>query len=1080
MRKFNCKGKIAFLLAFMMLLGAFPFPNMIVYADEVSTEEVAKGEAHTENADANVGDPDEAEASDVADEDEADEYRSEYSQDQYLTEYDTEYVKKMTDTVSYREYTRYYKDVEKAKETITVYPSESLNEELTTAKTEIVKAEDYDGGVDIYGDTVKGDSLYTGSSGETVIDIDIPETGMYAIRLTYYAKLSDSVSEADDQKIDIPTTVERMLYVDDALPFSEARYFYLPRVWEYEYQYDDDGNIVTASDKKNHIYNTFQKDKNGNDTRPRRNEVGVWQTYYLRDWLGYEIDPLQFYFSEGKHTITLVSNREAMIVNKIELYPYEKEPEYKDWLADMKKKGIEEVTGVDEIRVQAENPVCVSVQNVFPGNDRTSCLTQPQDPAHIKYNILDNGTVNNWMKYSITAPKAGLYKLVFRFRQNSLLGMFTSRRIRINGNVQFREASYLRFMYDTAFQVEQANNGDQEFLFYLDEGENIVELEIVVGEMVQYVYDIEQIIKELNEAYQKMLMITGPIPDSYRNYGFNRIVPECVDTIGKSGKKLKKIKNSIMKMTGQVSDQANTLDTISKLLIEMYDDEEVIAPNFLTFKNYIISLSDWLYAALSQPCKFDYLEFEAVDGKEPQAKANFIQTAFFEVRALFSSFTMDYTTIGFSDDKITQTEHTITMWAISDREAMLILRYIIDHYFTPDTGISLRLKVISAGLQEAILGGVGPDVSFMDPTNTITWGMRTAINPIDQYEGFKEIMTEFPDAFMDLLTMTDPNDENYTMRTYGLPSTLNLNMGFYRIDILNELGLKVPNTWDDLHMMFPTLLNNRLQVGISTAYAGATMFLYQYDDANLYKDEGYAINMDNNTSLTAFKNLCEMFQKYDCPVAYDITRFRTGEIPIMMSNDAITIYNQLMTFYELRGLWQMEPLIGTLRDDGTINRTSICTTQAMIMPRSAKEPEIVWQYMRWYVGEESQKRQARETIAVSAPTTKYSTANVKALLAQKWTDQERASIKEQVENLRAIPEYPGAYIVGNYIQFAFNEAYNNGTDPSEAMLDQIIDINKEISRKRKEFGLDYHEISYGFTVDEPDSTDGDSSASADK
>ncbi len=115
-------------------------------------------------------------------------------------------------------------------------------------------------------------------------------------------------------------------------------------------------------------------------------------------------------------------------------------------------------------------------------------------------------------------------------------------------------------------------------------------------------------------------------------------------------------------------------------------------------------------------------------GVAPQAVASFNQSAWFEVKAFVMSFFMDYTTIGFkaeSDDEVY--DDYITMWATSDRETMLINRRIIDSNFTPQYNIGLTIKVINAGLEQAILAGIGPDISDMTTTNAITWGLRTAV-----------------------------------------------------------------------------------------------------------------------------------------------------------------------------------------------------------------------------------------------------------------------------------------------------------------------------------------------------------------
>ncbi len=982
---------------------------------------------------------------------------------QYHVTYDEETLNKLIGVDSYSAYSRKYKDVGKGSESVVINAVEAYNAEQSTAEVSVESGTAYgDGSID-------ADVLVTGGSGETVFNVTVPKEGMYAMKVTYA-----SVVTNDEDATEISTTIERMLYIDDALPFSETRYLYFPRTWEYEYESDENGELIYDEE---YDCLTFPEDKNGNDTRPRRWEKPAWQTYYVRDWLGFEIDPFEFYFTEGEHTVTMVSNREQMVIYEIELYKYDEEPMYDDWLEDMKADGVKEITVAEleelggPIKVQAENPDAVSVQNIIPGSDRTSSITEPQDPSKIKYNILDTGAANNWMKYTVNAPKAGLYSLSFRFRQNSLIGMFTSRRVLINGEIQFREASYLRFMYETSFQSSYANNGKQDFLFYLEEGENEIMIEVVLGEMVQYVYRIEQLVDELNDVYQKMLMITGPVPDSYRDYGFYRLVPECIESIAEAANELYDIQESIIEMTGEEGDQTNTLETIAELFEDMATDEYEIAPNFLTFKNYIIALSDWLYAALGQPVKLDYFVFGGTDEELPQAVSSTWQTVWFECRAFVASFTMDYTTIGFSDDAQTATEHTIEMWSISDRESMLITRYLVDNYFTPESGISLRIKVITAGLTEAILAGIGPDVSFLDTTNTITFGMRSALLAMEDFEGYDELMAEFPEGFKTRLTMDCKDGERHS---FGVPTSIIIPMAFYRLDVLSELGVEIPDTWDDLLEQMPALLNNNMDIGLSTGLIGLELFLYQTEGGDLYDEGGYSTNLDDPVSLSAFKTMSEMFQKYSAPVAYDITRFRTGEIPIMVSNDGITIYNMLMTYYELRGLWIMAPVIGTLHSDGkTIDRTAIADTLAMVMPRGGNDPEIIWEFVKWYCGADAQNRLARESLAVSLPTNKHSTANVKALLAQKWTDEERSAIRTVIDFTDCVPEYPGAYILTQYVSFAFLDTYNNGTNAADAMLEQITYINKEISRKRKEFGLDYLEITYGEEEDRLISADED-------
>jgi hypothetical protein len=53
-----------------------------------------------------------------------------------------------------------------------------------------------------------------------------------------------------------------------------------------------------------------------------------------------------------------------------------------------------------------------------------------------------------------------------------------------------------------------------------------------------------------------------------------------------------------------------------------------------------------------------------------------------------------------------------------------------------------------------------------------------------------------------------------------------------------------------------------------------------------------------------------------------------------------------------------------------------------------------------------------------------------------------------------VPNYPGAYIIDRYTNFAFLSAYNDNANPSDALLAYINTINKEIERKRNEFNLE--------------------------
>ncbi len=932
------------------------------------------------------------------------------------------------------------------------YPAEAAKDSIT------INAADYDAGnttadVAVLKDYEgKGEALYMPSTGLTSWKFTVPATASYAIRITYFP-----VTEYEGKEVSTFTTIERTLYIDGRIPFSEARYFYFPRTWVYEdCELDEQGRYI------------FQTDASGNDVRPIRYEKPTWQTYYLRDWLGYTMEPFQFYLTEGEHVLSFDGTREPIVITSIELYGYEEEPTYEEFLAQKESEGakIIDTLGENLIKIQAENPILVSNACLYPINDRTSSLTEPQNPQQIRFNIVNSTTVNQWMQYKVNVEEAGLYTLAIRFRQNDLIGMFTSRRILVNDEIQFKEASNIRFKYNSGWQSTIATNGAQNFMFYLEEGENTITFETVLGDMTAYVYEIEQLIDDLNDAYKTILQLTGPTPDAYRDYGFNRLVPEAVDTIRQAAVDLYRIADELEAVTGELGDQVATLNTIAILFETMGEDEYEIAPNFVTFKNYIIALSNWLYASLNQPLKIDYFTIQGQNDPLPKAKANFFEAIGFEIKAFIGSFFMDYTTVDFKSDAEFSKENTVEQWITTalGRDDALITRNLVDTYFTPESGITVKMKVITTGLTEAVLAGIGPDIATMSSVDTITWGLRNGVEELDGMNGFEEVMTWMDEAAITPLQMTDAHGE---FHTYGLPQTMDFYMMFYRADVLKSAGVSVPETWQDLYDILPALQSSDLEIGMPGTAVGTVdsleglkLFLYQMG-GKLYNDGGYSVALDENVALDAFEDFCDMFSKYRCPVNYDLTRFRTGEIPIIFG-PAISTYNTLMSYYDIRGLWEMAPVLGIEGADGEINHTSHVTVTALVIPRGAENPAATWEYMKWTVSPDNQKRLAKERLAVNAnPTTKYNTPTIDALLGQAWTEDEYAAIQAQTEQLVGIREYPGNYIIKTYVNAAFMQAYSYSSDASDELLDRIVYINKEISRKRDDFKMDWFDVATG-------------------
>lgn len=116
--------------------------------------------------------------------------------------------------------------------------------------------------------------------------------------------------------------------------------------------------------------------------------------------------------------------------------------------------------------------------------------------------------------------QAGLYRIAPRYRQNILDGIFTSRRLLIDGEVPFAEAAALRFEYNSDWQLEPLGGAEDPYLFYLDEGTHTLTLEVAIGDVAEVIGMVQEAQTQLNAVYRKIIMISGPSPDQYRDYNF--------------------------------------------------------------------------------------------------------------------------------------------------------------------------------------------------------------------------------------------------------------------------------------------------------------------------------------------------------------------------------------------------------------------------------------------------------------------------------------------------------------------------------------------------------------------------------
>ena len=939
-------------------------------------------------------------------------------------------LKDISDSLNAKAYSVYqeeHKDIVRGKNEITI-KAVDYDADKTTADVSVVS--DYEGKA--------GESLRIGDDGQVTWTVDVPEEGMYAIKL-------DFISETDKTN-----SIERVLYINGIVPFAEARYLQLKKTW-----------VNTYTDGR------FELDANGNELRPRAHVLHEWKESTLIDSNGYYANPFEFYLAEGENTISFEGVRESVIINTITLFPYEDKISFEEYV-----KGKEEAVA-EPIHINAETPTRTSDFTIYPIYDRKSAISEPQDAARIMLNTIGREkweTSGQWIEYEFDVEAAGLYEIVFRYRQAELSGMYTSRRIYIDGEVPFEEANYAKFNFNSKWDVTAANDAATTFQFYLEPGTHTLRLEVTLGEMGPIVRQVTEIMKSINNDYLEIIKLTGADPDENRDYGFGRVLPDVVVDLLAQSQNLDDVIDYVENMADIKSENSATLEQIARMLYKMGTDEGQIAKSIGDLKTNVGTLGEWINNVKNQPLELDWIDIQPASAEKKSAEAGFFKGFWYEIQQFAASFVTDYSSLGSSDED-DMMDKSVEVWVTTGRDQAQIMRNLIDNNFGPEYNISANLKLVAGGtLLPSVLAGVGPDVALPGAgADPIQYAIRSAVyalNPeaYEDQEGddeeTKENNAEMRRIFADFDEVTSRFAESALIpmtlygKTYGLPDSQTWPMMFYRTDILADLGVEVPETWDDLLALIPVLQFNNMTIGMTSDY---TVFMYQMG-GHLWADDGMRINLDSNLSLESFETMCNMFTQYSLPKQFDpANRFRTGEMPIFIAD--YTTYNSIIIFAtEIAGLWEFGPIPGTRQEDGSVNNVAMASATALCMMRGVRDIESSWKFMSWYTDKDFQVDYSNELVALLGPAGKNATANMEALEELPWTSREYSKLKEQMQNTTAVTPYPGSYILSRYTSFAFNAAYNSAADPADSLLSYINAINKEITRKRTEFDLETLEI----------------------
>lgn len=919
---------------------------------------------------------------------------------------------------SYTNYVKKYTDAARPDKTVEVLGKDYDPASVTDAQITVTTV---DGENDVM--------QWANQEGSVSWTVNIPETGVYNIKMIYEALESNT------------NDVEFSLLIDGESPYATASRITLSKRW------------INESEIK--------QDSRQNDIRPGQISTPCWQETPLEDFDGLFNEPLEFYMEAGEHTITFESEKAEFAVKSFTFYQYEAPAAY----TAPSDSDLTQAQG-QKITLEGETAAYKSSRTLYPTSDKSSYLTSSANgssPTKTRYNTIGSGSwtqSTQTVTWVFNVDKAGYYKIGIRGRQDQMRGMYSNRRLYVNGEVPCLEANQIKFYYDTDWSITtpKSENGD-DLYFYLQAGTNTISLEAVPGEIGEIMGDLDELVYNINSYYRQIRQITGPDPDEYNNYMIDTAIPSIVPDFKEYAKTLRDKKAEIEKLSGSGGTEAETLEKMAIVLDKCIKKPDLIPEMMSQIKDNITSVSSFVNQYREQPLEVDMIEVATSDQDFTSCDKSFFGSLGFGFKGFIGSFFEDYNALSDED------ESAMECWVMLGRDNAEALQQLISSEYNPTAKTKINLKLVQGGIVEATFAGKGPDLAlFMGGDFPIQLAARGVLTDLTTFSDFDEVKSRFADDATVLY--------QYNGGTYGLPCDQTFPMLFYRSDILSEYGIDPAtdlNTWDGLLNCLPTLQRNYLEVGlilpVMTSTGGTTqvsaitepgntfaMLLLQ-QGLNYYNEEQTKTTFDTQEAVNAFDTWTKFYTTYSFQQTYDaFTRFRTGDMPVVIQN--YTFYNQLsVAAPEIKGCWGFQPVPGTVQEDGTINHAANSNGSGAIIFTKAADQEGAWDFIKWFTSTDAQVKYGNNIESILGTMGRYATANEEALQQLSWTTSEVNLLLDQLNSQVEIPIIPASYGVTRNVMNAFRAVVNDYDNARDTLFWYNKDINDEITRKLEDLGL---------------------------
>jgi ABC-type glycerol-3-phosphate transport system substrate-binding protein len=800
-----------------------------------------------------------------------------------------------------------------------------------------------------------------------------------------------------------------------------------------------------------------QLDRSGNEVIPDQTNPPQFYRGYLLDYSDVNKKSVCLRPGAGEHTVVLQSEVFNFEISAVYFVPVQIAPSYDETVA-----GRQIVPGNDEISFEAEEYAIKSDSYIRGKNVQNSSLS-PYKTEQKKINTLYGGSWNKAgqkVLWEFNIETAGWYRIGIKYQQSSNINTPVFRTVEIDGKIPFSEWENLRFkstgsnQYVTAALKVNGNNA----WHYLTQGTHTISMTASIGSLQAAYQRILALIDEMNALGTLLTKLTSGQTDANRVWNMDAYMPDAQTDLFDFAGRIDAIYDELAQISQAEPTFANDLKYASELLRKMAKDKKRIPNNTEMLCRGDNSATTYLINVISnitnQSLSVDkFYVFGAQDLKD--TRVTFFKSAVESLKRFFYSFSptavsKDY---GISESKSNKEQPEV--WVGQSVLSVGVMQQILDEKYNQKTGANIKLTVMP-GEQKLILAnavGKNPDVVIsVDKSVPFKFAIRGAAKNLLEYDDFLDVYTK--EYTIDSLVSMFYGDG-----VYGAVESRDFYVTYYRKDILAALGLSVPDTWDDVEAMMPTLLRSSMNFYFPTsgsgsyALANTSPLIYQ-NKGEIYTADGLATALDSENTILALTQMTELYKVYGAQqfVASFFNSFRYGQIPIGISTYAM--YLQLnMGAPELAGLWDIALTPGTVQEDGSVVRFQPSNATSCMIFENTDKSEQTWDFLKWWLSSETQTNYSRKRQVGYGAEYLWNTANTTAFKTLPFSPEQKKVIEEQFKWQREVTPHPASYLVEREI----GNVWNNTVVGNQTLIDCInsstILSNREIKRKLQEFGF---------------------------